>query len=114
MGITALYRKLSTNRKAPRHAIWPYLLPTLAIKRSNYVWAMDIIYIPRRAACLRDLERCPRKDRSPHQLLQHPRGRTRVIRPNSGRGVFRIAASAFGRRSLTLQNPLTNLRDISD
>ena len=32
--------------------------------------------------------------------------------PNSGRGVLRIAASAFGRRSLTPQDPLKNLRDL--
>ena len=33
-------RKLMTN------TIWPYLLRTLAIARSNHVWAMDITYIP--------------------------------------------------------------------
>ena len=46
MGITALYRKPNTSRRAPGHAIWPYLLRTLAITRSNHVWAMDISYIP--------------------------------------------------------------------
>jgi len=46
MGITALYRKPNTSRKAPGHTIWPYLLRTLAITRSNHVWAMDISYIP--------------------------------------------------------------------
>lgn len=30
-GITALYRKPNTSRKAPGHTIWPYLLRTLAI-----------------------------------------------------------------------------------
>ena len=28
------------------NTIWPYLLRTLAIARSNHVWAMDITYIP--------------------------------------------------------------------
>jgi len=46
MGITALYRKPNTSKKAPGHAIWPYLLRTLAITRSNHVWAMNISYIP--------------------------------------------------------------------
>ena len=46
MGITALYRKPNTSRRAPGHTIWPYLLRTLAIKRSNHVWAMDISCIP--------------------------------------------------------------------
>jgi len=46
MGITALYRKPNTSRRAPGHTIWPYLLRTLAITRSNHVWAMDISYIP--------------------------------------------------------------------
>ena len=46
MGITALYRKPNTSKKAPGHTIHPYLLRTLAIARSNHVWAMDITYIP--------------------------------------------------------------------
>jgi len=46
MGITALYRKPNTSKKAPGHTIYPYLLRTLAITRSNHVWAMDITYIP--------------------------------------------------------------------
>ena len=46
MGITALYRKPNTSRKAPRHTIWPYLLRMLAITRSNHVWPMDMTYIP--------------------------------------------------------------------
>ena len=28
------------------NTIWPYLLRTLAIARSNHVWAMNITYIP--------------------------------------------------------------------
>jgi len=46
MGITALYRRPNTSKKAPGHTIYPYLLRTLAISRSNQVWAMDISYIP--------------------------------------------------------------------
>ena len=46
MGITALYPKPNTSRKAPGHTIWPYLLRSLSITRSNHVWAMDISYIP--------------------------------------------------------------------
>ena len=46
MGITALYRKPNTSKRTPGHTIYPYLLRTLAITRSNHVWAMDISYIP--------------------------------------------------------------------
>ena len=46
MGIEALYRKPNTSRKHPGHKVYPYLLRTLAITRSNHVWAMDISYIP--------------------------------------------------------------------
>jgi putative transposase len=46
MGITALYRKPNTSKRAPGQPIYPYLLRTLAIMRSNHVWAMDISYIP--------------------------------------------------------------------
>ena len=37
MGITALYRKLNTSKKAASHMVWPYLLRTLAITRSDHV-----------------------------------------------------------------------------
>ena len=46
MGVTALYRRPNTSKKAPGQTIYPYLLRTLAITRSNHVWAMDISYIP--------------------------------------------------------------------
>lgn len=45
MRITALYRKPNTSKKTPGHTIYPYLLRTRAITRSNHVWAMDISYI---------------------------------------------------------------------
>jgi putative transposase len=46
MGMAALYRKLGTSKKHPRHEIYPYLLRGLTIKRANQVWALDTTYIP--------------------------------------------------------------------
>jgi len=46
MGIEALYRKKSTSKRHPGHAIYPYLLRNVAIERANQVWALDITYIP--------------------------------------------------------------------
>ncbi|KRE03316.1 integrase [Bosea sp. Root670] len=46
MGIEALYRRPRTSKRAPRHAIFPYLLRKLPVTRPNQVWAMDITYIP--------------------------------------------------------------------
>ena len=46
IGIMALYRKPNTSNRAPGRTNYPYLLRTLAITRSNHVWAMDISYIP--------------------------------------------------------------------
>ena len=210
MGITALYRKPNTSKKAPGQAIHPYLLRTLAITRANHVWAMDISYIPMARgfvylaavidwhsrkvlawrlsismdtafcteaveeaiarygkpeifntdqgsqftssefigllhghgirismdgkgcwrdnvfiervaldqvrggvpACLRDRERRPRGHRSLHRLLQHAPAALEPRSPNPGRGVLRIAASAYGRRSLTPQGPLKNHRNL--
>ena len=48
MGIEALYRKKSTSKRHPEHAIYPYLLRNVAIERANQVWALDITYIPMR------------------------------------------------------------------
>jgi putative transposase len=48
MGIEALYRKKSTSKPHPEHAIYPYLLRGVAIERPNQVWALDITYIPMR------------------------------------------------------------------
>lgn len=46
MGIEALYRKPNTSKKHPAHAVFPYLLRSLAIERANAVWALDITYVP--------------------------------------------------------------------
>lgn len=46
MGIEALYRRPRTSKRAPGHAIFPYLLRKLTVTRPNQVWAMDITYIP--------------------------------------------------------------------
>lgn len=46
MGIEALYRRPRTSKRAPGHAIFPYLLRKLLVTRSNQAWAMDITYIP--------------------------------------------------------------------
>ena len=50
MGIEALYRRPRTTKPEPGHKIYPYLLRGMAITRPNRVWAMDITYIPWRAA----------------------------------------------------------------
>jgi len=46
MGIQALAPQPGTSKRAPGHKIYPYLLRTLTITRSNQVWALDTTYIP--------------------------------------------------------------------
>jgi putative transposase len=46
MGLEPIYQKPNTSRKQPGHAIYPYLLRTLAIDRPDQVWCADITYIP--------------------------------------------------------------------
>ena len=46
MGIEALYRRPNTSKPTPGHKIYPYLLRSVAVERSNQAWAMDITYIP--------------------------------------------------------------------
>jgi putative transposase len=46
MGIEALAPQPGTSKRAPGHKIYPYLLRTLSITRSNQVWALDTTYIP--------------------------------------------------------------------
>jgi putative transposase len=46
MGVEALYRRPNTSRKHPAHPVYPYLLKGLTIDRANFVWALDITYVP--------------------------------------------------------------------
>lgn len=46
MGIEAMAPQPGTSKRAPGHKIYPYLLRTLTITRSNQVWALDTTYIP--------------------------------------------------------------------
>ena len=46
MTIEAVYKKPSTSRRHPAHAVYPYLLRQMGISRPNQVFAADITYIP--------------------------------------------------------------------
>jgi len=46
MAIETLYRRPNTSKPTPGHKIYPYLLRSITVERSNQVWAMDITYIP--------------------------------------------------------------------
>ena len=46
MGIEALAPQPGTSKRAPGHKIYPYLLRTLVIDRSNQVWALETTSIP--------------------------------------------------------------------
>lgn len=46
MGIHALAPLPGTSQRHPGHKVFPYLLRTLAIVRSNQVWALDTTSIP--------------------------------------------------------------------
>jgi len=45
MGISALEPQPGTSQRNPQHKVFPYLLRTLVINRSNQVWALDTTYI---------------------------------------------------------------------
>ena len=46
MGLRAIYRQPRTSRLAPEHRIYPYLLRSAKITRTNQVWAAEITYLP--------------------------------------------------------------------
>ena len=46
MGLSAIYRRPRTNRPAPGHKVYPYLLSGMEITQPNRAWAADITYIP--------------------------------------------------------------------
>jgi len=46
MGIEAMAPQPGTSQRQPGHKVYPYLLRTLAVVRSNQVWALDTTYIP--------------------------------------------------------------------
>ena len=46
MGLESVAPKPNTNKAAPEHPVFPYLLRDVEICRSNQVWAADITYIP--------------------------------------------------------------------
>ncbi len=46
MGMEALYRKPRLSKPHLGHKVYPYLLRTMAITRSNQVWCTDITYLP--------------------------------------------------------------------
>ncbi len=52
MRLVPIYQEPNTNKKHPRHKIWPYLLRNVVIDHPNQVWCADIIYIPMRRGFL--------------------------------------------------------------
>ena len=46
MGLQTIYRRPRTSQPAPGHKVYPYLLRSMEITRSNQVWAADITYLP--------------------------------------------------------------------
>lgn len=52
MGLEAIYQRPKTSQPGPGHQIFPYLLRSVAVARTNQVWAVDITYIPMRRGFL--------------------------------------------------------------
>jgi putative transposase len=46
MGLEAIYQKPHLSQPNPDDQVYPYLLRNLIIDRPNYVWAIDITYVP--------------------------------------------------------------------
>jgi putative transposase len=46
MTIHTIYPKPKTTIPSPKHTVYPYLLRGLKIEKVNYVWEIDITYIP--------------------------------------------------------------------
>jgi len=46
MNLRTIYAKPKTTKRNKEHAVYPYLLKGVKIKRSNQVWQTDITYIP--------------------------------------------------------------------
>lgn len=52
MRLVPIYQAPNTSKKHPQQRIWPYLLRTVAIERSDQVWCADMTYIPMRRGFL--------------------------------------------------------------
>lgn len=48
MGLIAIYPPPNLSKRNHQHKVYPYLLKGLNIDRPNYVWSIDITYIPTR------------------------------------------------------------------
>lgn len=46
MGIQAIYPRQNTSKPNSANKVYPYLLKDLDIDHANYVWSIDITYIP--------------------------------------------------------------------
>ncbi|MEZ5196426.1 MAG: IS3 family transposase [Bacteroidales bacterium] len=46
MNLRTIYAKPKATKRNPEHAVYPYLLKGVKIKRPNQVWQTDITYIP--------------------------------------------------------------------
>lgn len=45
MGLAAIYPGPNLSRRAHAHAVYPYLLRSMAAQRPNHIWGIDITYI---------------------------------------------------------------------
>ena len=63
-------------------------------------------------ACLREREPGPNRNRAIHRVLQYSQAAFEPAGAHTRCGVQRLGATAFGRGSLTPQDPLINLRNL--